>query len=546
MEDLPFTFWLAALAPLAAILYLLVVRHWKAATAAPVGYFLAVLVAVALFRATDQMVGVLTVQGIWDALFILYVVSPALFLYQVSKEAGAFDVIRRGIEAYTPNDLLHVLAFGWVFSSFLQGITGFGVPAVVTAPLLVAMRVRPLWAVAISLIGHSWANTFGTLAVAWEALMAVTDPPDPALTAVLAALMLLAANLLGGLLIAWFFGRGPAIREALPAVLVISAIHGLGQLILAPLTPTLSNLLPGTVALGATVWLGKSRWYNQPTPITDSPIMMTDEEASQASDIEERARHNVGGDEQHEMPLWLAMLPYLILIAAILLVRLTPPINALFSGVVFGLPFPRLETGLGFITEAVDAYRPFSPLTHPGTFLLTSALITFVIFRWRGDIRPGRLDDILVQTVRTSIPSAIAFFALIPLTKVMEGSGQTYFLAVGIASAAPGLVYTTLAPVLGILGSFMTSSNLSSNILFGPLQENTAAVLDLHPELVLAAQTAGGAVGNAIAPGNVLLAAGSVGAAEQSGRIIRQTMVYVLAAAVLLGLIALAAAWFFF
>jgi lactate permease len=192
----------------------------------------------------------------------------------------------------------------------------------------------------------------------------------------------------------------------------------------------------------------------------------------------------------------------------------------------------------------VEAYRPFAPLTHPGTFLLAATLVTYLVFRRRGDIEPAKMAGIVERTVRTSIPSAVAFFALIPLTKVMEGSGQTFVLAQGIADIAPGLVYAALAPSIGALGAFMTSSNLSSNILFGPLQENTAAALDLPAELILAGQTAGGAVGNAIAPGNVLLAAGSVEASQLSGRIIRQTMVYVLAALVLIGLLSLVAVRF--
>ncbi len=112
----------------------------------------------------------------------------------MAKEAGTFDGIRRGIEAYTPNDLLHVLAFGLERHA---GVTGFGVPAVVSAPLLVAMRVKAVSAVAIVLVGHAWANTFGTLAVAWEGLVAVTDPADSRLTASVAALMLSAANVTG-------------------------------------------------------------------------------------------------------------------------------------------------------------------------------------------------------------------------------------------------------------------------------------------------------------------------------------------------------------
>jgi len=225
-------------------------------------------------------------------------------------------------------------------------------------------------------------------------------------------------------------------------------------------------------------------------------------------------------------------------------VRLIPPLQDTFSAVQFGFPFPRMETSRGFVTEAVAAYRPFRPLTHAGTFLLVSALLTFLIFRRRGDIQPGGMANIVGQTAKTSLPAAIAFLTLLPLTKAMEGSGQTLILAEGIANFAPPLVYAFMASAVGVLGSFMTSSNLSSNILFGSLQESTAATLGLSQEVILAAQTAGAAVGNAFAPGNVLMAAAATGIEEQTGKIIRLTTGYVLLAGGLVGLIAVLGAWF--
>lgn len=90
---------------------------------------------------------------------------PALLLYRVGDRAGAFVALREGIERFSRNELFLVLAFGWVFASFLQGIAGFGVPIAVVTPLLLALGVRPIYAVLIPLIGHAWANMFGTLAV---------------------------------------------------------------------------------------------------------------------------------------------------------------------------------------------------------------------------------------------------------------------------------------------------------------------------------------------------------------------------------------------
>jgi lactate permease len=87
----------------------------------------------------------------------------------------------RGILRFSQNRLFLVLAFGWVLASFLQGIAGFGTPIAVVAPLLLAIGVKPVYAVVIPLIGHAWANMFGTLAVGWLATLQVVDLENPAI-----------------------------------------------------------------------------------------------------------------------------------------------------------------------------------------------------------------------------------------------------------------------------------------------------------------------------------------------------------------------------
>ncbi|NPV06755.1 MAG: hypothetical protein HPY83_02175 [Anaerolineae bacterium] len=99
-----------------------------------------------------------------------------------------------GIEAHTSNNLLRVLAFGWVGASFFRGITGFGAPIAVTVPLLVGVGVQPIWAFTIPLIGRCWANVFGALAVARDGSLLVAEPADPSTTALIAAVMLWTAT----------------------------------------------------------------------------------------------------------------------------------------------------------------------------------------------------------------------------------------------------------------------------------------------------------------------------------------------------------------
>jgi lactate permease len=81
---------------------------------------------------------------VWDAIFILYVIWPVLLLYQVTKQARAYDALRQGIARFSPNEPFIILALSWVFASFLQGIAGFGAPVAVVVPLLIAIGVKPV------------------------------------------------------------------------------------------------------------------------------------------------------------------------------------------------------------------------------------------------------------------------------------------------------------------------------------------------------------------------------------------------------------------
>lgn len=100
-------------------------------------------------------------EGVWDAILILFVVWPALLLYQDTDQAGGYDV-RQGIIRFSRDDLFIVIALGWVFASFLQSIAGFGTPIAIVAPLLFAFGVRPVYAVVIPIIAHLWARFFGS------------------------------------------------------------------------------------------------------------------------------------------------------------------------------------------------------------------------------------------------------------------------------------------------------------------------------------------------------------------------------------------------
>lgn len=109
------------------------------------------------------------------------------------------------------------------------------------------------------------------------------------------------------------------------------------------------------------------------------------------------------------------------------------------------------------------------------------------------------------------------------LANIMSGTGQTAALAGGF-SAVFGPYYAALAALVGMLGSFITGSNMSSNILFGSFQMTTAELVGLQPAPILAAQTVGGSAGSLISPSKIVLGATTAGHPEMVGSIIRKLL----------------------
>ena len=90
--------------------------------------------------------------------------------------------------------------------------------------------------------------------------------------------------------------------------------------------------------------------------------------------------------------------------------------------------------------------------------------------------------------------------------------------------AAAALIGAALAALVGMLGSFITGSNMSSNILFGSFQMTTAELVGLQPAPILAAQTVGGSAGSLISPSKIVLGATTAGHPEMVGAIIRKLL----------------------
>jgi lactate permease len=521
--------WVLAVLPIIALLVFLVPLRWRAPEAGPMAMFTAAAVALVAFRTPWKTLAVASGKGVWDAIFILYVIWPALLLYQVTKQAGAYDALRRGIVRFSRNELFIILALSWVFASFLQGIAGFGAPVAVVVPLLVAIGVRPIYAVTMGVVAHAWARFFGTLGVGWLATLQVVELKDVPRTAYESALLILIATYLAGFFVVWLYGRGPAVRHAWPLVLILGTIMGVGQLVAAAtFSPELSTFLAAAVALLALYPLSRWRRFGEPIEgISERPAMM--ERAAGTRD-----------EAAPVMSLAMSFLPYIVLTAVTLSVLLIPPLNAALRSVRIGLPFPAVETGYGIQISAVQTYAPIAPFTHPGVLLLITSIIMWLVYNAGGYYRAWAArhepESIWSALLIDAVPASVPVIAFLVTSRVLDHSGQSLTIAHGLAAVSPPLVYAGVASVIGALGAFMTSSSTASNVLFAGVQGEVAQLHGLPAETVIAAQAAGSAYGNAIAPANIVLGTSVAGVKGQEGAVLRQTMPWTILVAVLTGL----------
>src|SRR5256712_3218185 len=183
----------AAAVPLAILLVGLLGLHWRGTQAGIIALAVSAAVAAVAFAASPAVLGIALWRAIALSLHVLYIIWAALLLYEIADKIGAIRRIRTAVAHLTDAHVLQLLIVGFAFTSFLQGVAGFGVPVAVTAPLLIGLGFDPLEAAAIPLVGHAWAVTMGALASAFQALLAVTGLPAQALATWIAILLGLAS-----------------------------------------------------------------------------------------------------------------------------------------------------------------------------------------------------------------------------------------------------------------------------------------------------------------------------------------------------------------
>jgi lactate permease len=515
MPSPTFFHYLLALLPILFLLALMLGPRWGAHKAGPAAWLFSVIIALLAFGLTPGVFWVSQVRGLLLALYVLAVLWPALLLYNIVDRAGGIRAMASGLESTIGDRGLLLVLLAWAFSSLLEGLAGFGLPIAVVSPMLVALGVDPIISVAAVAVGHAWSVTFGDMGVIFQTLVGVVKL-DPAYLAPSAALVLGAACLLCGFAAARILGQGRLWLKVLGLGLLMAVVqYGLAVAGLTPLAALGAGLtgILGGILIGRR---GASRnGISQPIE-------------SKKRQIQKRILST---------PLTGALASYGGLALLMTAVAWPGPLHELLFPVLWQMKFPEVATLGGFITPSGTG-QAFRPLVHPGTAILLVALLSFAIYRRACLCAPGDLSNAARATWRSAYPASVGIITTVGLSTLMDHTGMTQLLAQGMA-ALMGASFPLVSPLVGILGAFATGSNNNSNVLFAPLQKSIASLLSIDPRLLLATQTAGGALGSMIAPAKITVGCSTVGLKGREGDVLRRTLFYGLGIGLLVGGLAL-------
>lgn len=452
--------------------------------------------------------------GLWP---ISWIIIGAVFLYKISVKTGQFDVIRHSISTISEDHRIQILLVAYIFGAFLEGAAGFGAPVAITTALLVGLGVPAITAGGLCLIANAAPGAFGAMGIPVIVGGQVIGA-DPAIVGIhVVRLLFVIAFIIPFWLIAVADGmRG--LRETWPAIVVAGGSFALIQTATAVfIGPELPDIIAPLCCL---VILPVFLKFWQPKHIFkfSSPT----ETAATAATAQPAATYTTG-------QIFTAWTPFIIL-TGFVAVWSIKPVKHLFaaggplSWTTLTFNFPGLHDRVLKAAPLVDHPTPYHAVFHldfiacVGTAILLAAITSVFVLK----MKPAAAVATFVETLKELKISIYAIGMVLAFAFLANYSGLSATLALVLARS--GSAFTFFAPILGWLGVFLTGSDTSSNALFGGLQAATGRQIGVAGDVLVAANTVGGAVGKMISPQSIAVASAAVGLVGKEGELLGFTL----------------------
>lgn len=544
-----------AFLPILAAAVLLIGLHWPAKRAMPVVFAMSAAIGLFAWGMSPNRVIASTLQGWVMTGEVLWIIFGAILLLNTLKHSGGIAAIRRGFTHISPDRRVQAVIIGWLFGCFIEGASGFGTPAAIAAPLLVAMGFPALAAVMLGMMVQSTPVSFG--AVGTPILIGVNSGMDAAsvgarlealgsnwheylmlITREVATLHAVTGFVMPALMVLMmtrYFGKDRSWKAGLEA-LPFAIFSGLAFTVPYAFTgyllgPEFPSLLGSLIGLAIVVPAAKVGFLTPKTTWDFAPANEWPNEWLGSVEVKMDSL-----SDRIALPVWKAWVPYILVAGILVLSRVNAPFKAALKSVVW-------DSGLILGEAKVSAN--FSPLYLPGGILVFVVLLTVFLHK----MSFKELKAAVGESTQVLFGAGFVLMFTIPMVRIMINSGvnlsgldsMPIAMATFVANAF-GQVYPFFAASVGAMGAFIAGSNTVSNMMLAQYQFSVAETIGVSGALMVAMQAVGAAAGNMIAIHNVVAASATVGLLGREGRTLRMTLIptmYYLAMVGLLGCIAL-------
>ena len=445
-----------------------------------------------------------------------FVVIAAIFAYDLSVKTGKIETVKKMLGNITTDQRALALILAWGFGGFIEGVAGYGTAVAIPLAIMVSLGFNPLNAAVICLIANTTPTAFGTvgLPVTTMANMLKLSSNEISLYV---SLLLFPIMFFIPFIIVFMANKERKGKAALGGGIIpvlVAAILGyavqpfIAMATGAELPTILSSLLAMILMIIAT------------------KMFIKNEDGFEAQNVS--VKDGI-----------LAWLPYILMV--ILIIGTSPMVHAVHellehTNSVFNFTFGNANAFNDIKGDVSKANVTFKWLLAPGAPIL----IATVIAGYFQGAKTKEMLHTLKHTIVHKIPSLVVIMGIVALSVVMKHSGMINSIAQGFQMLM-GDKFALISPFLGTIGTFVTGSDLSSNLLFGNLQTNVAEGLRAGHEplkaLFIAANTAGATGGKMISPQNIAIAASTVGLMGQEGTMLGKTLKFSLMYAVILGIL---------
>ncbi len=531
---------LFAVLPILVVAVLLIGLHWPASRAMPLIYVMTALIAIFIWQVPVMRVVASTIQGLFITFDVLIIIFGAILLLNTLKHSGAVMAIRNGFTTISDDRRVQAIIIAWLFGSFIEGASGFGTPAAVAGPLLVALGFPAVTAVMLGMMIQSTPVTFG--AVGTPIVIGVANGlKGDEFTAFLAQsgmsaeeyirLVTFNAAVIHGIvgtfiplfmiaMMTRFFGKNRSWTEgfavapfAIFAGLAFTVPYMVTGWLLGPEFPSLLGALAGLIIVVTAAKNGflvpKEKWDFAPASEWPSHWMGT---------LEMKLD---GLTAKPDMSIWLAWTPYVLMAAFLVLSRLPELGIGAWLRSALVISWPNIFGAAGITATS-------TPLYLPGAIMIVVVLITFFLHR----MRVKELVEATSESTKILLGAGFVLIFTVPMVRVYINSGinEAGYGSMPVAMAEwvalnVGAIWPLFAPTIGALGAFIAGSNTVSNLMFSLFQFGVAERLELSTALIVSLQSVGAAAGNMIAIHNVVAASATVGLLGQEGMTLRRTLI---------------------